>query len=1480
MGKIGSDKQGHALVCLRCKQTAELDRKKRGGFGSNMKKRWRVLLIALVSLFSFAFAFTACGGSSGGSIGIRGTYYAYEGDGELDKEDYVTLSSGGKCEISMFSDFGDGLKCTYRVSGSKLTVTIEMMGEKEVLEGTVGGGKLTLDIEGYEAVYYQEGKQPSEGDPEPPPGDGYVVTLNANGGAFASGATASVRVQENELLKIETEPTRAGYKLDGWAKDKSGTQLWDLSKDKVTDDVTLYAVWVRVYTVTLNANGGTFGDGKDTYQTLLPYDSLLNVSQTPTRADYLFDGWYTQKSATEESAWDLENDTVVKNVTLYAGWKPLITDYEITYVLNYDGAENVVMQTENGKATYVPERTGYIFNGWWTGADPAYSRKFDTSALVTGDRTLYADWIAEADAVRVLDAPENVVVKDGMITWSAVSGATTYRVFVRYTSIGDYEMDDYEDKSVSGTSISFPFSTAGNYSVSVRANGDGVKTLNSAPRTVSYSHRVLASTTISFDIANSVLTWTEVPNAAYYRVFIDNEEVIESTRYTYYYMGAYEAGSHSVRIDAENSGYITSTVRGSIVKRRLSVPQVVISVDAMSRGYLLSWEECVHADRYEITVGERTEWVIKETDNALWKPSFTIGQNSQLWNGEQSLQFAVKAYDSNGDYLVSAATGEETLGKLYLLDVSTSIPESTSVDIYGTYYGSVGGSSVTVSFNLNGASGSIGSQTIDDTQGLFYPVIPTRSGYIFAGWYSTASCNGDPFDFSQAVSRNTVLYAKWVTHSGNGVIAYNGNSGRISCVGRNDSGQKYYAFVPLVSGEITVYSANNSGDTYGYLCDSTKSQLDSDDDDGGNQNFKMTYNVTAGELYYVRPCGYNSTQTMTVYVQGAEPAEGGLSSSGVTLVPYGEEITLETSRNYNSTAVFDGWYKIAANGMQTKVTPDEDSDYRISYTVTNENETYLARWINRPVTIESGNSSMGSVEFYNSASIVGGETKIRAISRSGYMFVGWFDKENLNGEAVCTDFIYTFDMPNDDGEVTYVAKFMECPVIIEVSDSSAGSVSGISGASKVGDEASVTAYTNDGYTFFGWYNKDTSTLLTKELELTFIMPADSVKITYVAVWAECPVTLRTAVEKNGVTDGSLVGGTVSGLEGATRVDTDVTVTAVSNDGFTFLGWFDKDGAKLSDELTYMFRITTDMSGNSTEYIAKWTYYTVTAVSDNDNGGYAGYATVTFDLNYSGANNSVPSQKITRDTPIRRTSMPTRSNYVFTGWYTDEACENRFDLSTNVSKDITLYAGWYSMRDSNRVYDSSAVIDTTNNYNTSGSARSVSTNSRVCTFFTAWKTGTIRIYYKNGSGSSSYRTSFYIYNLSKSTNSSIQGGTLSYTSYSYVDTQVTAGDVLCFWSYRYSSSSYTTTVSFYVTDNAETDGGVFADTCKATVGETHTLRAEAKEGYTFVGWFKNDETTAVSTDLVYQYTMTAEDVTFTAKWVLTEGEVDVPEVPAA
>ena len=40
-----------------------------------------------------------------------------------------------------------------------------------------------------------------------------------------------------------------------------------------------------------------------------------------------------------------------------------------------------------------------------------------------------------------------------------------------------------------------------------------------------------------------------------------------------------------------------------------------------------------------------------------------------------------------------------------------------------------------------------------------------------------------------------------------------------------------------------------------------------------------------------------------------------------------------------------------------------------------------------------------------------------------------------------------------------------------------------------------------------------------------------------------------------------------------------------------------------------------------------------------------------------------------------TKQPTKDGYIFTGWYTEKECKNKYDFSTAVEKDITLYAGW-------------------------------------------------------------------------------------------------------------------------------------------------------------------------------------------------------------
>ena len=68
-------------------------------------------------------------------------------------------------------------------------------------------------------------------------------------------------------------------------------------------------------------------------------------------------------------------------------------------------------------------------------------------------------------------------------------------------------------------------------------------------------------------------------------------------------------------------------------------------------------------------------------------------------------------------------------------------------------------------------------------------------------------------------------------------------------------------------------------------------------------------------------------------------------------------------------------------------------------------------------------------------------------------------------------------------------------------------------------------------------------------------------------------------------------------------------------------------------------------------------------------------TVTFDLNYEGATGAPEAQTVTVGETATEPTEPTREDYTFYGWYLDEACTEKYDFSTPVTEDITLYARW-------------------------------------------------------------------------------------------------------------------------------------------------------------------------------------------------------------
>ena len=69
------------------------------------------------------------------------------------------------------------------------------------------------------------------------------------------------------------------------------------------------------FAVTFDSRGGTdveYVDG-------IPYEETVPEPQAPTREGYRFTGWYLEPDCI--TLWDMENDRVYQDFTLYAGWE-------------------------------------------------------------------------------------------------------------------------------------------------------------------------------------------------------------------------------------------------------------------------------------------------------------------------------------------------------------------------------------------------------------------------------------------------------------------------------------------------------------------------------------------------------------------------------------------------------------------------------------------------------------------------------------------------------------------------------------------------------------------------------------------------------------------------------------------------------------------------------------------------------------------------------------------------------------------------------------------------------------------------------------------------------------------------------------------------------------------------------------------------------------------------------------------------------
>ena len=259
--------------------------------------------------------------------------------------------------------------------------------------------------------------------------DGYKVSFDANGGAFASGAKTFKIVANGAAITADeiTEPTRTNKKFAGWATTDDAEKPTELGE--ANSNKTLYAVWYDFYTVTFEIDSKTH----ETRSVVVPKHGHVSVEgfSVPTvfydkisdtvSVKYYFTGWgleakwlgvYVDPSTgdtvkidpTPSDTLHLADIDVVQDIALYPVWTRAET-YSVTFDATLHGKTYVrfVKKVSEGDTVARPNdvvtNPGYSIEKWCTDADCTEGSVYEFSSKLESNLTLYAKWEVEKYAI-------------------------------------------------------------------------------------------------------------------------------------------------------------------------------------------------------------------------------------------------------------------------------------------------------------------------------------------------------------------------------------------------------------------------------------------------------------------------------------------------------------------------------------------------------------------------------------------------------------------------------------------------------------------------------------------------------------------------------------------------------------------------------------------------------------------------------------------------------------------------------------------------------------------------------------------------------------------------------------------------------------------------------------------------------------------------------------------------------------------------
>ena len=647
----------------------------------------------------------------------------------------------------------------------------------------------------------------------------YSIVYNANGGN--GNMESSAHTTGVAQVLTSNKFTRSGYGFAGWATSANGSVVYSDGEsvknltDTCNGTVTLYAVWTKgQYKISYVLNGGTNYSGAPVvYDVTTPSITL----GTPTRANSVFDGWYTDATFTTKiteittgstgdktlyakwscnDGYHMDNDNMCVGNVINLGWNNGGVGVAPTYPTSCTYGQSFTMP-----AAIVAD--GYVFNNWAVNnksfnATESVICNRDNLGVTSGSVTIVAMWERSQYTV-------TYSCGDGTGTPPASSGVIHNQPFITSAntcsrdgySFGGWQISGTNDIKMANETFNWTYAsnktltaqwTPCSYTVEFNANGGNGLMASSTH----FYDREVALPAYTFAREGYVFAgWATSNNGS---VVYRNKQVVKNltpacnglvTLYAVWAPAEYsvtylcgDGAATALPVDTVWYDMSYTTHMGDLCVRdgyKFSGWMVGGTNDIKSGGESFTWT-----------------YASNKTLTAQWTPcSYTVKFNAN--GGSGSMQSATYIYD------VSSALNKNTfVYDGYIFTGWNTLTNGTGMSYTDgqviknltpicngavTLYAMWAQGQYKISYVLNGGANYGGAPIAYD---ITTPTItlgaPTRVNSVFGGWYTDATFTTKITEIPTGSIGDKTLYAKWSCMPG-----YDMNSSGTGC-NRADAG--------------------------------------------------------------------------------------------------------------------------------------------------------------------------------------------------------------------------------------------------------------------------------------------------------------------------------------------------------------------------------------------------------------------------------------------------------------------------------------------------------------------------------------------------------------------------------------------------------------------------------------------------------------------------------------------------------------------